>query len=117
MKTTQPRRFVASAALPGAGLPHDRASRIAARRAFVELKHAFTAAVARVEGRQGDWLRMQIRAAEDPLDLWLLRAPVMDALAARDDSTRAWRQELRRSLSGLFPDSEHASGFAPLVAA
>jgi hypothetical protein len=116
MKTPLPRRFVASAALPGAGLPHDRASRIAARRAFVELKQAFAGAVARVEGRQGDWLRQQIRAAEDPLDLWMLRAPVMEALATRDDSTRAWRQELKRGLSSLFPDTEHASGFAALMA-
>lgn len=117
MRTVPPRRFFASSTLPGAGLPHDRATRIAARRAFVELKTSFSAAVARVEGRQGDWLRQQVRAAEEPIDLWLLRAPVMEALAARDDSTRAWRHELRRSLSGLFPDTEHASGFAALMGA
>ena len=36
-----PRQFLSAPSLPGAGLPHDRISRMAARQAFVELKDAF----------------------------------------------------------------------------
>lgn len=102
----EPRCFMASAEVPGAGLPHDRHARMAARRAFVELKQVFVAAVEPLPGRQGDWLRQQIRAAEEPMDLWLLRAPVMQALSARDEATSRWRTRLRKSLHTLFPDSD-----------
>jgi hypothetical protein len=105
MAACEPRRFGTSSSFPGAGLPHDRMSRLAARRAFVDLKHVFSAAVATLPGRHGDWLRAQVRAAEEPMDLWLLRAPVMQALSARDDATRRWRQQLRKSIGTLFPDS------------
>ncbi len=118
MSTAGPRRFFASADLPGAGLPHDRMSRLAARRAFVELKHVFTAAIEPLPGRQGDWLRLQVRAAEEPVDLWLLRAPVMQALSARDEATSRWRAQLRKSLTALFPDGgvQLATGFGVLAA-
>lgn len=100
--------------LPGGGMPQDRASRLAARRAFADLKQVFSAAVQDVPGPQGDWLRQQIRGAEEPIDLWLLRAPVMAALSELDEATRQWRLRLRRSLDSLFPESELASGFGRL---
>lgn len=106
-----PRQFHTSGLLPGAGLPHDRASRLAARRAFVELKQVFIAAVDSIGGDSGDWLRALVRAAEDPSELWLLRAPVMRALSERDEATRQWRRRLRRSLATLFPDTEPVTGF------
>lgn len=115
MAAREPRRFDMAAGLPGAGLPHDRMSRLAARRAFVDLKAVFIAAVAPLPGHQGDWLRAHVRAAEEPVDLWLLRAPVMSALSARDESTRKWRHALRKSLSSLFPDTEVATGFGALT--
>lgn len=102
----EPRCYMSSSQLPGVGLPHDRHARLAARRAFVELKQVFVAAVEPLPGRQGDWLRQQIRAAEEPMDLWLLQAPVMRALSARDDATSRWRARLRKSLNTLFPDSD-----------
>ncbi len=119
MSPAGPRRFFASADLPGAGLPHDRMSRLAARRAFVELKHVFAAAVQPLPGRQGEWLRQQVRGAEEPVDLWLLRAPVMQALSARDEATSRWRAHLRKSLCALFPDSgvQLATGFSALAGA
>jgi hypothetical protein len=110
-----PRQFHTSGWLPGAGLPHDRASRLAARRAFVELKQVFIAAIDSVGGDDGQWLREQIRAAEDPSELWLLRAPVMRVLSLRDEATRQWRQRLRRSLATLFPDTETVTGFGTLA--
>jgi len=111
MLPTAPRHFMPSPALPGAGLPHDRMARLAARRAFVVLKFAFQNAVADAGGSHGDWLRHQVRAAEDPTDLWLLRAPVFAILAGSGLERRARRQALRRSLELLFPDSEPPSGF------
>jgi len=108
-----PRHFMPSPGLPGAGLPHDRMARLAARRAFVELKLNFRHAVADVPGVPGDWLRHQVRAAEEPTDLWLLRAPVFAALAGSGMERRHRRAVLRRSLESLFPDSEPATGFGP----
>ena len=106
-----PRQFLSAPTLPGAGLPHDRISRMAARQAFVELKEAFLEAVAGIPGSHGQWLQRQVRGAEEPVDLWLLRAPVLDSLSALDEAARVWRARLRRSLDALFPDSEVASAF------
>lgn len=115
MAPAAPRQFHSTAALPGAGLPNDRASRTAARRAFVELKQVFIAAVEFLPGEQGQWLRQMVRTAEDPSELWLLRAPVLSALSQRDEAARVWRQRLRRSLVALFPDAELVTGFGSLA--
>jgi len=104
--TPAPRHFLPGAALPGAGLPGDRLARVAARRAFVELKLTFTEAVDRLEGPWSDWLRLQVRSAEEPVDLWMLRAPLFAALAGPAPETRTQRLRLRRGLEALFPDSE-----------
>jgi hypothetical protein len=109
-----PRHFVASPALPGAGLPHDRMARLAARQAFVVLKHCFSEAVAALPDARGDWLRQQVRSAEEPIDLWLLRAPVFASLAGPDAVRRARRQQLRRGLDSLFLDSGPPSCFSGL---
>lgn len=113
MLPAAPRHFMPSLALPGAGLPHDRMARLAARRAFVELKQSFALAVADLPGHDGNWLRRQVRSAEEPTDLWLLRAPVFAALAGHAVDRRQRRQTLRRSLETLFPDSELTTGFGP----
>jgi len=115
MHNAAPRQFVPSAGLPGAGLPHDRASRLAARRAFVELKLTFMDAVISLPSQAGDRLRSLVRTAEEPLDLWLLRAPLFAALAGPDPELRLQRQRLRRSLDALFPNTEveGTSAFTP----
>lgn len=112
----QPRHFLPDAALPGAGLPGDRMARLAARRAFVELKLGFIDAVKSLGGRDGAWLRQQVRHAEEPVDLWLLRGPLLDALSGPEPERRVARLRLRRSLESLFPDTEppfspHGSAF------
>ena len=84
-----PRRFDTDTGLPGAGLPHDRLSRIAARRAFVDLKHNFMHAVAQVDDERGRWLREQVRRAHEPEDLLLLRGHVFACLAGPDDHLTA----------------------------
>jgi hypothetical protein len=114
MQPGAPRHFVHAPGLPGAGLPSDRMARIAARRSFVLLKSSFLDAVSDLVGDQADWLRRQLRAAEEPSDLLLLRGPVFAALAGGGIEYRMRRQALRRGLDSLFPDSEPAlaSGFA-----
>lgn len=109
-----PRQFLPQPSLRGAGLPSDRAARLAARRAFVDLKLAFTEAVADLPGAEGDWLRHQVRATEEPAALWLLRGAVFEALGALGPvEQRRRRVALRRGLESVFPDSDLPSGFTP----
>lgn len=110
MQQLSPRHFSPGAGLPGSGLPGDRSARLAARRAFVDLKLTFLHAL---DGTPGiEWLCTQVRAAEEPVDLWLLRAPVFAALAGGSPDQRQRRQQLRRGLDTIFPDLESASAFA-----
>ena len=87
------------------GLPASRAERIESRRAFVEMKQLFLRAVENLEHRKGAWLRSQVRAAEDPIDLWLLRGPLLATLREDDMATRAMRAALYRSLDRTFPEA------------
>lgn len=111
---TAPRHFSVHAGrvgLPGAGLPNDRLARIAARRAFVDLKLDFMHAVAALEDERGRWLRNQVRKAEEPEDLLLLRGHVFASLSGQDEGRRERRRMLRRTLDSQFPDSAPRSGF------
>ncbi len=98
---------------PSIGLPGDRDARMAARRAFVDLKQTYMVALATLSERDAGWLRQQVRAAEEPADLWLLRAPVFAALEGADPERRRRRQMLRRGLDTVFHDSEPPSAFTP----
>jgi hypothetical protein len=90
----------------GAGLPGDRRGRRAAPQAFADLKLTFLCAL---EGASGsEWLRSLVEQAEEPVDLWLLRAPAFAALEGVDLDHRGRRQLLRRGLDTLFPDLEPA---------
>jgi hypothetical protein len=109
----EPRRFLPQPGLPGAGLPGDRLARLAARRVFVGLKRDFMAAVACLDDERGRWLAEQVRRAEEPEDLLLLRGHVFASLAGDDEGCCQRRRMLRRSLDSLFPDSAPRSGFAP----
>ena len=91
--------------LPGPGLPQDRHARIAARRAFVEMKQRFLVAVGSLDGLRSDWLRHQVRQAHEPVDLWLLRGTVFAALGLLDETSRRTRDELQRVLDSVFPDN------------
>ena len=104
--TVAPRDFT-----PGAGMPGDRSARLAARQAFVSLKLTFLQALEPAPA--ADWLRVQVRAAEEPVDLWLLRAPVFALLCGTDSDCRQRRQSLRRSLDSMFPELDEPSGFTP----
>jgi hypothetical protein len=101
---------VFDAGLGHVGLPQAREARLAARRAFVDMKLLFLRATAPLEDRKGQWLRLQVRRANDPIDLWLLRGPVLRALSHDAQGHRALRAELYRSLDSIFPE---AFGFDP----
>ena len=77
------------------------------------MKRLFIRAVENLEHRKGAWLREQVRAAEDPLDLWLLRGPLLATLREDDVATRKLRAELYKTLDQTFPD---AFGAPPLGA-
>ena len=109
MQPTAPRQFN-PAGLQGSGMPGDRSARFAARQAFVSLKLTYLQALQDLP--QADWLRNQVRAAEEPVDLWLLRAPVFAALTGAEPERRSRRQMLRRGLDSVFPDlDDPASAF------
>ncbi len=92
------------------GLPQDRQAHAAARRAFVDLKRTFMHAL---DGLPAvEWLQVQVGAAEEPVDLWLLRAPAFAAMRGADPQVRQRRQQLRRSLDSLFPDPDEPSSLS-----
>jgi hypothetical protein len=86
-------------------LPTARSTRIESRRAFVEMKHLFMCAVEHLEHHKGVWLRAQVRAAEDPIDLWMLRGPLLATLREDDVATRTMRATLYRTLDRTFPEA------------
>lgn len=85
-------------------MPQERLARIAARRSFVAMKQQFMSAVDGLDGSRGDWLRHQVRHACDPVDLWLLRGAVFDALSPSDEDSQRMRLDLHRALDSVFAD-------------
>ena len=83
----------------------DMPARIAARRSFVHVKRCFMAAVERMDGRRGQWLRHQVRHTNEAVDLWLLRGAVFDTLSLRGPEARQLRIELQRALDSVMPGS------------
>ena len=81
----------------------DKPARIAARRSFVHVKRCFMAVMEHVDGRRGQWLRHQVRHANEAMDLWLLRGAVFDALAPRGPGALQLRSELQRALESVMP--------------
>jgi hypothetical protein len=83
------------------GMPADRLARVAAGRAFVALKLSFLYVVDGLEGHEE--LKSHVQRAEEPIDLWALRAPVFAALTGEQAHRRSHRQLLIRSLDSMFP--------------
>ena len=114
MQPAEPRRFTLAASQAPVGMPADRNARLAARRVFVELKTTFMQALADLHEPHLHWLRNQVRGTEEPVDLWLLRAPVFAALSRPEPEFRRRRQTVRRALDSVFHDSELPSAFGTL---
>jgi len=96
-------RDTANAIAQGFGLPADRMAHMAARRAFVEMKQVFMRAAADVQGSLGDKLQQRVRAANQPVELWRLRAVLLASLPAGHERALVHRIELHRQLDSLFP--------------
>lgn len=90
-------------------LPDERIARIAARRAFVELKLCFMRAAADIDGPAGALLQQRVRRASEPVHLWRLRAVVLVSLRERHERTPLHRLELHRQLDSIFADSSFAA--------
>lgn len=93
----------ALAAAHGHGLPDDRLARMAARRAFVEMKQVFMRAAADVEGTVAEMLQNRVRAANEPVELWRIRAVLLASLPSHHERSLTHRIELHRQLDSLFP--------------
>ncbi len=92
----------------------DRMAAMAARRAFVALKVAFAEAVVEITDESAHGLQDQVRAAEEPVDLWMLRGAIFSALSGPDPMRRLQRQRLRRALEVMFPDTQPNTDFSAL---
>jgi hypothetical protein len=88
--------------LDDAGMPAERAARIAARLAFVDMKRSFMQAADRIHGLHGDRVRRKVRQATDPIELFHLREVVSALLP---DDARDMRQQLRLKLRTVFSDT------------
>ncbi|RQP23794.1 hypothetical protein [Piscinibacter terrae] len=106
--------FEHAAAIHGYGMPDDRLARMAARRAFVEMKQVFMRAAADVDGTVGEMLQQRVRAANEPVELWRIRAVLLASLPAHHQRTLTHRIELHRQLDSLFPFNACATVPAPL---
>jgi len=96
------------------GMPDERLARVAARRAFVEMKHAFMRAAADIDGPVGEMLQRKVRSATEAVELWRLRAVVLASLVEQHERTPLHRLELHRQLDSVFPERGADTGFVPL---
>jgi hypothetical protein len=87
------------------GMPQDRLARLAARQAFVDLKHDFMVAVAGLPGARGEVLRHLVRKAEDADTLWRARHALFRELQGNDPDSCSVRHSLTTGLDSLFLDS------------
>lgn len=102
-----------------AGMPQERLMRVAARRAFVDMKTEFLHALDELAAppdldddlRQ---LRRLVRAAQEPEQLWALQRPVFGALRRDPVAGPRLRDSLRQGLDSLFPPTLFASGYTGL---
>lgn len=102
------------APLQSFGMPNDRLARIAARRAFVELKQVFMQAAADIDGAVGEMLQRKIRSATEAAELWRMRIAILDSLHAEHPNTASHRLALRRTLDNMFPEAQPGTSFMPL---
>jgi hypothetical protein len=84
------------------GPTHERLARIAARRAFVQMKQAYLSAAADVTGSTAELLWHKVRIASEPWELWSLRALILASLRGDHDRTAAHRMNLQREFDSIF---------------
>lgn len=106
--------FNRAADLQGFGMPEDRLARMAARRAFVEMKTCFMRAAAEIEGGTGALLQRKVRMAGEVIELWRLRHAVLAALPRDKASAEVHRRELQQQIDSAFPEGGGNTAFVPL---
>lgn len=78
----------------------ERMARVAARRAFVEMKMRFMNAARDIPGARGETLSKRVRSSTQAIELWRLREELFDALDdACGELTSLHRQEIKRQLA------------------
>jgi hypothetical protein len=92
-------------AAPVFGMPQERLARIAARRAFVEMKQAYMKAASDIEGAAAQHLQHSVRSAHEPWELWSLRALILASLASGHSRTPRHRMNLEREFDSIFGGS------------
>lgn len=81
----------------------ERLARVAARRAFVEMKVSFMRAAALVRNSAGPMLQRKVRSAMEVTELWRLRDELFDNLPPQDPAADAQRAEVQYHLDSAFP--------------
>jgi hypothetical protein len=84
------------------GPANERTARIAARRDFVAMKQAYMAAASDISGDTGARLMIRLRAADEPWELWSVRAVILASLPAGSPRTEVHRSRLQREFDTLF---------------
>jgi hypothetical protein len=93
------------APVPGVGMPQERLARIAARRAFVEMKQSYMDAASDIDSATGGLLQQRVRRADEPWELWSLRAVILASLPSDHARTRTHRMKLEREFDSIFSRS------------
>ncbi len=93
---------LSSAASQSFGMPGERLARVAARRAFVEMKLRFMQAAKDIPGPRGESLIKLVRQSTQAVELWRLREEMLEALDATAERTSLHQQEIRRQLGNVF---------------
>ena len=93
---------------PFGGLPQERLARVAARRAFVEMKQGFMQAAAGLRGASAALLQRQLRIAGDIGELLELSETLLAVLPPEPC------KEVRRQLDAAFPMAGRDTEFVPL---
>jgi hypothetical protein len=100
---------------PNFGMPDERLARVAARRAFVEMKMCFMAAAADLAGPRGESLQRKLRAAADVMDLFRLSPVLLAALPHGTGAGHDHRHEIQARLDATFPEGGGNTRFVPLA--
>ena len=92
-------------AMLGGGMAQERQARIAARRAFVEMKQAYMGAASDITSATAAMLQNKVRRADEPWELWSLRAVILASLPANHERTASHRMKLEREFDSIFSSS------------
>ncbi|MDM4764958.1 hypothetical protein [Pelomonas sp. SE-A7] len=85
----------------------ERRGRNRMREAFVHLKLACTRIAAEVPGLLGLELQRQVRQACEPIELWMLRGALLQALPPECECAEVYKADIELAMAKAFP-RQHA---------